>query len=162
MMSLTAGHALPLMDVMKTCVVCGNDIPATLAVCHFCGSPQPGGPPRGGGGGVVTVNLERGRPTVDEAMRTLDMRLAEARARGTRLLRIIHGYGSSGAGGGIGEATGRALRALAREGRIRAHVAGADYPDGSRAARDLLARHPALRRSLRTDRGNPGITFVEM
>lgn len=149
---------------MKICAVCGNDIPAAMTVCHFCNSAQPGGaaPRAGSGGGVVTVNLEKGQPTVAQALSRLDMRVAEARVRGTRLLRVVHGWGSSGTGGAIREATRKHLRLLQRQGAVRAHVPGEAYPDQSVAARNLLSRYPALQRTLRTDRANPGMTFVEL
>jgi len=148
---------------MKPCVVCGNDIPASMTVCHFCEAPQPGGPaPRGRGGPIVTVNLEKGQPTVERAMGTLDMRVAEARVRGTRVLRVVHGWGSSGTGGAIKQAVGGHLRELQRQGVVRARIPGEDYPDQSAAGRNLLSRYPGLKRTLKADRSNPGITFVEM
>jgi hypothetical protein len=148
---------------MKPCSVCGNDIPASMTVCPFCESPQPGGAaPRGRAGPVVTVNLEKGQPTVERALSTLDMRVGEAKVRGTRVLRVVHGWGSSGAGGAIKQAVGRHVRELERQGAVRAHVPGEHYPDQSTAGRNLLSRYPALERTLKADRANPGITFLEM
>ena len=47
------------------------------------------------------VNLELGRPTADEALRRLEAELEAARHMNTPLLKLIHGYGSSGKGGRI-------------------------------------------------------------
>ena len=42
------------------------------------------------------LNLELGRPTADEALRRLEAELEAARHMNTPLLKLIHGYGSSG------------------------------------------------------------------
>ena len=110
---------------------------------------------------MTVVNLESGSPRVDEALRRLDMKLDTARMQGTKLVRVIHGYGSSGQGGAIRDAVQSHLAMLARRGLVRAFVWGGDYPD-SASARALLQRRPVLRESLRTDAGNQGVTFVEL
>lgn len=111
---------------------------------------------------MLVVNLEEGRPTVDEAMRRLGMKLDTARMQGVRLVRVIHGYGSSGKGGAIGEAVRRHLAERRRKGLVRAFAWGGEWPDGTPEARALLERRPLLRETLRADRGNEGITFVEL
>ena len=52
-------------------------------------------------GKLRVVNLEDGKPRVDAAIRRLTYELAHTRACGCTVLKIIHGYGSSGAGGRI-------------------------------------------------------------
>ena len=47
------------------------------------------------------LNLELGWPTVDQALRRLDAELEAARKMNTPLMKLIHGYGSSGKGGRI-------------------------------------------------------------
>lgn len=111
---------------------------------------------------MLVVNLEAGQPRVEEALRRLDMKLDTARMQGVKLVRVIHGYGSSGSGGAIGDAVRRHLRDRQRRGALRGFVWGGDWPDGSGEARALLQRRPFLRDSLRADRGNEGITFVEL
>ena len=44
------------------------------------------------------VNLEAGKPLVDQAIKRLTFELSHSRALGCTVLKIIHGYGSSGAG----------------------------------------------------------------
>lgn len=82
---------------MKTCTICGNDIPESAGVCGFCGSRQSGGGRvQGPKSKVRTVNLESGRPTVERAMALLEAELTRPRGDGIRVVRIIHGWGSSG------------------------------------------------------------------
>jgi DNA-nicking Smr family endonuclease len=46
---------------------------------------------------VVTVNLEAGYPTVEEARQLLKVELEKCR-RKVAIIKVIHGYGSSGVG----------------------------------------------------------------
>jgi hypothetical protein len=142
--------------------VCGNEIDDAARSCPFCGSAQRMPPPRKRKAGVETVNLERGLPTVAQAMSRMEAELMAASARGVPVVRVIHGYGSSGHGGGIRSAAHRHLAELRRRGLIRDYVPGDAYEETEPAARRLLARVPALRETLRSDRLNPGITFVEL
>jgi hypothetical protein len=41
-------------------------------------------------------------------------------------------------------------------------IAGEDYPGSGSEGRSLLKTYPRLKKSLRTDAGNRGITFVEL
>ena len=47
------------------------------------------------------VNLEAGKPIVDQAIRRLTFEISHSRSLGCSVLKIIHGYGSSGTGGRI-------------------------------------------------------------
>lgn len=148
---------------MKPCDVCGNDIDAGVAICPFCESRQRSSGQRGGAKRrLITVNLEAGRPVVRDAVTRLDLRLDTARLQDERLVRVVHGYGSSGSGGAIREAVRQHLEELRNRRLVRSLVRGEEYPDGSAGARELLGRHPQLRSTLRSDRSNPGITFVEL
>lgn len=108
------------------------------------------------------MNLEDGRPTVEQAIRKFDAALDRAAVTGIAVLRVIHGYGSSGAGGRIREELRRYLGGLKSAGRLRDVVPGEDHGKRTAAGRALLARCPDLERSLRTDAGNRGATFVAL
>ena len=47
---------------------------------------------------VYTVNLEEGMPYVDEALEHLEKSLRRAKNGGCKVVKFIHGYGSSGKG----------------------------------------------------------------
>lgn len=49
-----------------------------------------------------TLNLEAGFPSVDDAQRRLLAEMQSARQDGLRVLKVIHGWGSSGEGGKLG------------------------------------------------------------
>jgi hypothetical protein len=63
-------------------------------------------------------------PTVPEALQHLDRELARARQTRRAVIKLIHGYGSSGAGGDIRLATQRRLTEMASRGDIHACIFG--------------------------------------
>jgi hypothetical protein len=111
---------------------------------------------------MLIVNLESGRPTVDDARRRLLAEMARARSRGTSLMKIIHGWGSSGEGGKLAVAIRKSLRLRVKEGKATLVVAGERFSSDTVEGRELVRRHPNLRADRDYNRTNPGITFVEL
>ena len=111
---------------------------------------------------LLTLNLKAGQPTVDEARRRLLAELQSARQRGVRVVKVIHGWGSGGEGGVLGPAVRRSLRLRVKEGKALLVVPGERFTSDTEEGRALLQRHPALRHDPDCNRGNPGITLVEL
>lgn len=106
------------------------------------------------------INLELGRPTVDQAMRQLTMELSRTRGMGCTVLKIIHGYGSSGTGGKIRTAARRHLRQCQERGEVRACIPGEAFSIFEEETRRAFARCDELRRDRDLDRHNNGVTFL--
>ena len=153
---------------MRACDVCGNDIPEQARRCPFCESVQSAAAvSRAAGAGAVrgavsTLHLKQDMPTVAQAVRQLELSLTALRGTRTRVVKVVHGYGSTGKGGAIAPAVRRHLRTLQSRGWIRGFVPGEDYSEFTEAGRGLLARHPSLKGTFRSDRENRGITMVEL
>ncbi|MCC6234038.1 MAG: Smr/MutS family protein [Verrucomicrobiales bacterium] len=109
-----------------------------------------------------TVHLKQGFPTLDEARRRLLRELAQAEAQGIRLLKVVHGWGSNGEGGVLSIGIRKSLRLRVKEGRALALIPGERFATDTAEAREVLARHPSLRRDVDFNRGNPGITILEL
>ena len=109
-----------------------------------------------------TINLEAGLPTVDEARRRLLREMESARQEGARVLKVIHGWGSSGEGGKLGPAVRRSLRLRVKEGQAVLVVPGERFSSDSLEGRELARRHPSVRGDRDFNRANPGITVVEL
>src|SRR4029079_1613281 len=62
-----------------------------------------------------TINLEPGLPSLDEARRFLLAQIDAARKDGVRLLKVIHGYGSSGSEGVLCAGIRKSLRLRVKE-----------------------------------------------
>ena len=151
---------------MKACIVCGNDIEDTEWQCPFCKSPQPSQATKGSFASprkeqIRTVNLKEGLPVVEDALSSMRRVIADARACRVKVLKLVHGYGSTGTGGKIKQAVQVELASMHLQGQIRMYVVGDDYAV-SVAGQELRARYPELLRSRRQDFENRGITFVEL
>ena len=107
-----------------------------------------------------TVNLELGKPTVEQAVVKLNQALFSAKASGTKIIKLIHGYGSSGKGGAIRQGILRELENKKAEGIIKEYVPGDAFSPFSPAGRKALAAMPELSRDRDYSRGNLGITLV--
>ncbi|MGA3125201.1 MAG: hypothetical protein ABSD13_00675 [Candidatus Korobacteraceae bacterium] len=110
--------------------------------------------------GCRIVNLEEGRPTVNAALLRLDHALSGARADGVLLLKLIHGYGSSGVGGRLREEIWKALDRLKRDGVISGFIPGEDFRLSDEATWALVKRDKAIKEDRDFGRGNRGITMV--
>jgi hypothetical protein len=108
------------------------------------------------------INLKSGFPTVDEARRRLVAEIQLARARGVRVLKVIHGWGSSGEGGKLGPAIRKSLRLRVKEGNATLVVPGERFSSDANEGRELAQRHPSVRNDPDFNRANPGITIVEV
>jgi len=81
---------------------------------------------------------------------------------GVRVLRVIHGWGSSGTGGKLRDACRFFLYQEMKAKRLKGVLPGDDYSRAALAGRALMSRYEELRSSERSDAQNPGITMVEL
>ena len=109
---------------------------------------------------IPTINLERGMPFVHEALALLERELAAARRERTAILKLIHGYGSSGVGGDLRIAIQKRLRELQDDGTIQSSIFGENWATSDTQTWDLLKRHPELKSDPDLGRSNRGITVV--
>ncbi len=99
-------------------------------------------------------------PLVHEALQRLERELALARQGKASLLKLIHGYGSTGAGGDIRIAVQKRLLEMVQSGQIRGCIFGEDWSKSADAAWELLQSHPELKNDSDLGRRNRGITIV--
>ena len=99
-------------------------------------------------------------PLVREALQRMERELALARQEKTTLLKLVHGYGSTGAGGEICIAVQKRLLELAQNGQIPGCIFGENWSKSDDAAWKLLKSHPELKSDSDLGRGNRGITVV--
>jgi hypothetical protein len=109
---------------------------------------------------VKAVSLKAGMPTVAEALSHLVREIAIARQQGDPVVKLIHGYGSTGVGGEIRIAVQARLRAMAGRGEIQACIFGEDWSKSDAKAWSLLRSYPSLKADPHLGRKNMGITIV--
>ena len=93
---------------------------------------------------VITVNLEDGLPTLAQAQNRLEGELARCRAHGGKVVKLIHGYGSSGTGGKLRLGIRHDLRTKQRRSLIKLIVPGEEWDIFDQASRQLLDICPDL------------------
>ncbi len=111
---------------------------------------------------IAEVRIKEGMPTAEQARRRLVTELEVARRRGVRLLKLIHGYGSTGVGGKLRGALRRALAEHQTARRVGRVVFGEDWSIFDATSRALLEDYPELRQDADLERANAGITLAEV
>lgn len=111
-------------------------------------------------GSAYIVNLEEGRPLCDQAIRHLTAELHQARRSRTPVLKLIHGYGSSGTGGRIRVETRRYLDTCMCQGLIEGYITGENFSIFDEKTQKALIRFPFLSNDRDLQRFNNGITVV--
>jgi adenosylmethionine-8-amino-7-oxononanoate aminotransferase len=109
---------------------------------------------------IKAVNLKSDMPQVHQALQQLERELARARQEKTKLLKLVHGYGSTGAGGDIRIAVQKRLLEMTQDGQIRACIFGENWSKSDDVAWKLLQSHPELKSDSDLGRRNQGITIV--
>jgi hypothetical protein len=99
-------------------------------------------------------------PTVSEALQHLDRELARGRQSGCGVVKLIHGYGSTGAGGDIRIAVQKRLTEMASRAEIRACIFGDNWAKSDEHAWALINARPELKQDPDLGRRNLGITIV--
>ena len=109
---------------------------------------------------IEVVNLEEGHPFAHEAVKRLEFHLRMAKGRNVKLLKLIHGYGSTGPGGKIKRAVHLQLKIRKERGEIKDYIPGEKLTIFEPETRKLLNSYPELSKDSDFVRNNMGITIV--
>ena len=109
---------------------------------------------------IETINLKAEMPLVREALQRLERELAVARQKKAPLLKLVHGYGSTGAGGDIRIGVQKRLLQMAESGQIQGCIFGENWSKSDEATWKLLQSHSDLKTDPDLGRHNRGITIV--
>lgn len=142
------------------CNICGNEIDAQAVRCPFCKSDNSKPLAETGSSNYRIINLEKGMPLVDDAVKRFSQEINAARLRGEKVIILIHGYGSSGKGGAIKKEIRRLLDFMLAQGKIKEIVAGENLQKKYGPGRNLFKRFAFLQADGRGYENNPGITVV--
>jgi len=109
---------------------------------------------------VRVFDVEAGFPSLEEARRLVLGEIKKARREHVRVLKIIHGYGSSGKGGTLRAGLRKSFQLRKKEKAIRDFVAGEDFSIFEPATLALLEAVPELRGDSDLEAGNEGVTLL--
>lgn len=106
------------------------------------------------------INLEEGKPTADAAIRRLTFEIRHSGRLGVKALKIIHGYGSSGAGGRIRVEARGYLQRLKGKREIKDYITGEQFSIFDEQTRAAFLHCGELRKEHDLERHNNGVTYV--
>lgn len=109
---------------------------------------------------IHEINLELGSPDRLSALKQLEFFIASTRASKGRVIKIIHGYGSSGKGGRIRGAVRRLLKEYKEAGRLTLFIKGEDFSIFDPSTRYLIEKFPETAKDPDLNNSNQGITYV--
>lgn len=106
---------------------------------------------------VAEINIERGYPAAEEALRDMVNQLSTCKRQGCRAVILVHGYGSSGTGGKIRMAARGKLKEPSLSGMVRKTCGGEEWAHRKKEMLDLCG---SLKDYEMRIAGNPGVTVV--
>ena len=111
---------------------------------------------------LETLNIKDTMPTAEAAWTHLQGAIEGARLRGVRILKVVHGYGSSGVGGKIRRRVRTGAAKLIESGKLKGMVFGEEWGPFSATARAWVDAVPALRNDPDYGKENEGITLLQI
>ncbi len=139
------------------CERCGNPFPPERGICPYCSAAPKGNIRRSK---IKTENIKKNLPTVDEARRLMDVKIANAKSNGIKIIKIVHGYGSSGKGGKIKIAIGKTLNKKKSDGKIKEWIAGENFSTLDVKTQQMIKIYPKLKNNPDLNNKNNGISLV--
>jgi len=109
---------------------------------------------------IKCINIEADMPTVAVGEIRLMFEISTARREGIKVIKVIHGYGSTGVGGKLKNAIQRLLASKKRAGVIKSFVNGEEWNIFNQSARDILDSCNEMRQDSDLGNHNPGITVI--
>jgi hypothetical protein len=109
---------------------------------------------------IKTVVIKEGMPSVEQARALLQTELRSARLSGVKVLKLVHGYGSSGVGGDLRISLQSTLRQMAQQHEIGDCIYGENWRTSDERTWELLKRMPELKTDSDLGKGNKGMTII--
>ncbi|MCU0771648.1 MAG: Smr/MutS family protein [Verrucomicrobia bacterium] len=107
-----------------------------------------------------TFNVKADMPSLDEARRAVIEQVRRARREKVRVLKIIHGWGSTGKGGTLCVGLRKSFKLRKKEGVIREFIPGEDFSIFKKEALELLEAVPEVRGDPDLNATNEGVTIL--
>ena len=107
-----------------------------------------------------TFNVKADMPTLDEARRLVIHEIKRAKREKVRVLKVIHGWGSTGKGGTLCLGWRKSFKLRRKEGVIREFIPGEDFSIFNKTVLELLESVPELRGDPDLNATNEGVTVL--
>ena len=106
------------------------------------------------------LNLKQDAPSIEQALAIFQINLNVAKLEGVKVMKIIHGYGSHGVGGGICLELRKMLRSMKRSKEIKDYMLGNEWDIARPKCLKLLGNLNDCYDDEDLGKMNPGITIV--
>ena len=115
---------------------------------------------RGMSSKVIKIDIKEYLPPTDVAIFYLEKEILLAKLEGVKVIKVVHGYGSSGKGGSIKIAAREFLKQQKRQGKIKDYVAGEAWGSHKVKPMGLLEDAPELLLNFDGESFNQGVTII--
>lgn len=122
--------------------------------------PQTAKKKTGDSGSIPKLDLESGMPVVSDALSRMNLGLQEMRFSRIKVVKLVHGYGSTGRGGKICIGVREELASMKRKKLIRDYIPGEEFGPFDAASRKLAEQNKNITKDPDYGRTNHGITIV--
>lgn len=145
---------------MIICEICGNEINMLDENCPFCNNrikvknKNKIGPIKI----FETINIKEDMPIAKDAIRDMKKKIRSVKQKGVKVVKLIHGWGSTGKGGVLRIAIRNELQKMKNIGIINDYIKGEDF--SKIGNKQLLQRFPELKNDSDLSKKNKGITIV--
>ena len=109
---------------------------------------------------IRIFNVEAGLPGLDEARRRVIAEIKQAKRDRAKVLKVIHGYGSSGSGGKLCVGLRKSFALRKKEGVINDFIPGEDFSIFNEQTMSVLEAVPNLRGDPDLNATNEGVTVL--
>ena len=109
---------------------------------------------------LIEVNIKSDMPTADDAIKRITYNIRNTKASGVSAIKFVHGYGSTGKGGGIRTEARKYLDRQKSNGQIKDYITGENFSIFDEGTRKAFLLCNELRRDSDLERHNNGITIV--
>lgn len=109
---------------------------------------------------IETLNIKEGFPPSDVAVAELEIAIDAFKHTDTKLLKVIHGYGSHGVGGEIKKLAHQRLSLLKKQHKILDFIPGEMFGEFQKNTDFILEKFPELILDNDLKNYNSGITLV--
>jgi hypothetical protein len=145
---------------MKICDFCGNELALDVVVCPYCEQPIHKKSVAVSKKKYTTLLIKKDLPTCEEAIKLLEQAVFGARAGDIKVIKIIHGYGSTGVGGELRYCLRDYLDRMIRLRMVNFIVPGEEFSRQFKNGQKFLQMFPKFENDKDLNRFNKGITFV--
>ncbi len=104
-------------------------------------------------------NVKTGMPSVSEALARLQTFIKMTQKK-ERIIKIVHGYGSSGVGGSIKDAVRTYLAEQKSKGSIKSYIPGEAFHQMMGFDAEIRTYQSLLQKDSDYKKSNPGITYI--